>query len=88
MIQSLVEGQLVQRHSGLPDRRTVCLEITAKGHRVLEIARKATIAQLASQIGLLEANKVGQLKEAMAMLLQVVAVGNGQRQPQEKASKC
>ena len=88
MIQSLVEGQLAQRHPGLPDRRTVCLEITAKGRRVLEIARKATLEQLASRIGSLPPDEVGRLKEAMGLLLRVVAAGDGRRRPQEKVSPC
>lgn len=88
MIQSLVEGQLVRRHAGSPDRRTVCLEIAAKGRRVLEIARKATLEQLARQVGSLRADEMGRLKEAMSLLLRVVAVTNGQCQPQEKVSRC
>ena len=86
IIQSLVEGQLVQRHPGSPDRRTVCLEITARGRRVLETARKATLKQLANQIGSLPAEEIGQLEEAMGLLLRVVAVGNGHRQSQEEMS--
>jgi len=86
MIQSLVEERLVLRHPGSPDRRAVCLEIAAKGRRALEIARKATVQQLARQIGSLRADEVARLKEAMSLLLRVVAVGNGQRQSQEKVS--
>ena len=88
MVQSLVERQLVERHAGSPDRRTICLEITAKGHRVLEIARKATLKQLAGQVGSLTPREIARLKEAMGLLRRVVAAGGGQREPRENLPPC
>jgi DNA-binding MarR family transcriptional regulator len=88
MIQSLVEGRLVRRRAGSPDRRAVRLEIAATGRRVLEMARKATVEQLARQIGSLSVNEVRQLKKAMSLLLRVVAPGHGQSGPQEKVARC
>jgi len=82
MIQLLVEGQLIHRHTGSPDRRTVCLEITTKGRRVVDAARKATVEQLTSQLGSLNADEVGRLKEAMGLLLRVFVVGSSQHLPQ------
>jgi DNA-binding MarR family transcriptional regulator len=87
MIQLLVEGQLVQRHAGSPDRRTVCLEITAKGRRVLDVARKATVEQLASQLGSLKADEVGRLEEAMSLLLRIFVAGSSQHQLQAKVPR-
>ena len=88
MIQSLVGGQLVKRRLGSPDRRTVCLEIAAKGRRVLNVARKATVKQLAGQIGSLNAREVDRLKEAMNLLLRVVTAANDQGRPQGKVFRC
>ena len=88
MIQALVEGHLVRRRAGSSDRRTVCLEIAARGRRVLGIARQATVEQLARQIGSLRAEEVGRLQAAMGLLLRVVAVRDSPGQPQEKVSRC
>ena len=87
-VQSLVEGRLVRRRTGSPDRRAVRLEIAAKGRRVLDIARKATVQQLARQLGSLKPGDVGRLKEAMSLLLRFVAVGPDQGRPQGKVSRC
>jgi DNA-binding MarR family transcriptional regulator len=88
MIQSLVEGQLIRRRAGAPDRRTIRLEIAAKGRRALGIARKATVEQLARQIGVLRAEEIVRLKDAMSLLSRVVAADNSPRRPQEKVSRC
>jgi MarR family transcriptional regulator for hemolysin len=88
MVQSLVEEKVVQRHAGLPDRRTVSLEITAKGRRILDGAHEATVKQLASQIQSLSARQVGQLKEAMDLLGLVVGDGSRSRQQHEKGRRC
>lgn len=87
MIQLLVERQLVQRRAGSPDRRTVCLEITAKGRRILDVARNATVEQLASQLGSLKADEVSRLEEAMSLLLRVFVEGSTQHQPQERVTR-
>jgi len=87
MIQALVERQLVRRQGGSLDRRTVCLEIAAKGRRILEIARRATVAQLAQQIGSLRAEEVGRLRQAMSLLLRMVATENRPGRPPEKVFK-
>jgi hypothetical protein len=52
------------------------------------MARKATVEQLARQIGSLSVNEVRQLKKAMSLLLRVVAPGHGQSGPQEKVARC
>ena len=72
MLQSLVDSRLVRRRRGVTDRRTVGLEITARGHRVLTIARKATIAQLTGQLEALRAGDLGRLEQAMGLLRRVV----------------
>jgi DNA-binding MarR family transcriptional regulator len=77
MIQALVEGQLVRRRAGSPDRRTVRLEIAARGRHALAIARRATVKQLAGQVGVLRAEERGRLQKAMGLLLRVVAAGEG-----------
>jgi len=73
MIQTLVKRQLVGRQAGLPDRRTVCLEITDKGRQILQFARQGTARQLAGLIGSLSPNEVCQLKLAMTLLKQIFA---------------
>ena len=88
MVQSLVEQQLVRRSAGSPDRRTVCLEITARGRRVLETAGRATVEQLASRVGSLSGGEVDQLKKAMGLLRRVFAAGDDQCQPQGRGSRC
>jgi DNA-binding MarR family transcriptional regulator len=88
MIQSLVEGQLVKRHIGTSDRRTVRLEIAAKGRRVLEAARRATVKHLAVQVGSLKADEVSRLQQAMGLLLRVVAAGSDPGQPQGRVGSC
>ena len=72
-IQTLVNRQLVERQTGLPDRRTVCLEITDKGRQVLRFARQGTARQLADLMGSLSHNQLCQLKLAMTLLKQVFA---------------
>jgi len=87
MIQTLVEAQLVRRQGGSPDRRTVRLEVAARGRRVLEIARQAAVEELAHRIGSLQAEEVDRLREAMGLLLRIVAAGNRTGRPLEKVSK-
>jgi DNA-binding MarR family transcriptional regulator len=88
MVQSLVEGRLVRRRTGSPDRRAVRLAIAAKGRHVLEIARKATVQQLASRLDSLHADEVRRLQEAMSLLSRVVAAGDGRGGSQGKVSRC
>jgi DNA-binding MarR family transcriptional regulator len=68
MIQSLVCEQMVRRGDGVADRRTVCLEITDKGRRLVKAAREAAAEHLASQVALLSGDEVARLTEAMAAL--------------------
>jgi len=84
MVQSLVEGQLVQRRAGSPDRRTICLQITAKGRRVLNVARKATVQQLAGLLQPLTAEELDRLDEAMSLLVRVFSAGNSPCRQQDK----
>jgi DNA-binding MarR family transcriptional regulator len=74
MIQSLVCEEMVQRGSGLADRRTVSLEITDKGRQLIKIARKVATQRMASQVGLLSCDEVARLTEAMASLKRFLAV--------------
>ena len=84
MVQSLVEGQLIQRRAGSPDRRTICLQITAKGRRVLDVARKATVQQLAGLLEPLAAEELDRLDEAMSLLVRVFSAGNSPCRQQDK----
>ena len=88
MTQSLVEGRLVRRRGGAPDRRTVRLEITPRGRRVLEVARQATVRQLALRVGTLEPDERERLRAAMDLLLRVAAADHDRRRPQVKESRC
>ena len=83
MVQSLVEAGFVLRGGGSPDRRTVCLEISARGRRVLRTARRATVGHLAKKIELMRANEVGCIREAMS-LLRVLAPDQRQRGSSKK----
>ncbi len=88
MVQSLVEAHLIQRHAGSPDRRTVCLEITAHGRRILDVARTATIAQLGRQLGSLSARELGQLKAAMDLLQRALPARDRHHRRRAKEGRC
>ncbi|MCC6240905.1 MAG: MarR family transcriptional regulator [Phycisphaerales bacterium] len=77
MAQSLVEARLIRRHAGQPDRRTVRLEITAKGRQILTAARKATLNQLQERLDKLSSDDVTRLHSAMELVLQVFAGNTG-----------
>jgi DNA-binding MarR family transcriptional regulator len=72
VVDALVEAGLVTREAKPGDRRSVCIEATEEGRRLLEAGREQRVRALATRLGRLAESERRALQRGVEILERVV----------------
>ncbi len=84
LIDGLVERKLVTREFDRTDRRRVILELSPRGHSLLQVAIRATQTHLSEMLARLSSNEMATVTQAMQLLRLLFASEREREMPLER----